>query len=97
MGVGIVVMYLEINLKDDKVDFYILDFFYFEMKDVIRMGVLEKWILDILINYVVICGDLYNKFKFGFWYSDVKLYELVEKFNVFILFIYGIKDIVCNY
>lgn len=97
MGAGTAAMHSEINSKDDKVDFYILDSPYSEMKDAIRMGVLEKRIPDILINYVVICGDLYNKFKSGFWYSDVKPYESVEKSNVPILFIHGTKDTVCNY
>ncbi|MDY6699270.1 alpha/beta hydrolase, partial [Clostridioides difficile] len=97
MGAGTAAMHSEINSKDDKVDFYILDSPYSEMKDAIRMGVLEKRIPDILINYVVTCGDLYNKFKSGFWYSDVKPYESVEKSNVPILFIHGTKDTVCNY
>ena len=58
MGAGTAAMHSEINSKDDKVDFYILDSPYSEMKDAIRMGVLEKRIPDILINYVVTCGDL---------------------------------------
>ncbi len=42
MGAGTAAMHTELNSKDDKVDFYILDSPYSEMKDAIRMGVLEN-------------------------------------------------------
>lgn len=97
MGGGTAAMHTAINSENKEVDFYILDSPYSEMKDAIRMGVLEKHIPNILVNYVVTCGDLYNKFKSGFWYSDVEPYKAIEKSNVPILFIHGTKDTVCNY
>ncbi|MDB0438658.1 alpha/beta hydrolase [Clostridioides difficile] len=97
MGGGTAAMHTAINSENKEVDFYILDSPYSEMKDAIRMGILEKHIPNILVNYVVTCGDLYNKFKSGFWYSDVEPYKAIEKSNVPILFIHGTKDTVCNY
>ncbi|MGO0881227.1 alpha/beta hydrolase [Clostridioides difficile] len=97
MGGGTAAMHTAINSENKEVDFYILDSPYSEMKDAIRMGILEKHIPNILVNYVVTCGDLYNKFKSGFWYSDVEPYKAIKKSNVPILFIHGTKDTVCNY
>ncbi|MCC0681489.1 alpha/beta hydrolase [Clostridioides sp. ES-S-0005-03] len=97
MGAGTAAMHTAINSESQEVDFYILDSPYSEMKDAIRMGVIEKHIPNVLVNYVVACGDVYNKFKSGFWYSDVEPYKAIEKSNVPILFIHGTKDTVCNY
>ncbi|MGS5515478.1 alpha/beta hydrolase [Clostridioides difficile] len=97
MGAGTAAMHTEINSRNRDVDFYILDSPYSEMREAIRMGVIEKRIPNVLVDYVITCGDLYNKFKSGFWYSDVRPDEAVKKSNVPILFIHGTEDNVCDY
>ncbi|RDY23681.1 alpha/beta hydrolase [Romboutsia maritimum] len=96
MGAATSAMHTELNEKYKNVDFYILDSPFSNMKEAIRLGIIEKKIPIIPTSYIELCGNIYTKFKSGFWYKDVEPFEAVSKTSVPIMFIHGTSDTTCN-
>jgi len=90
MGGSIAILQAEMNETNKKVDFYVLDSPYSDLKDEVRFQVSKSY--SILTSIMVFYGNIVNKIRSGFYYEEVSPIALIKDVEVPILFYHGESD-----
>lgn len=96
MGAATLGMYSGMEEATRDADYLILDCPYDTMKGAIRVGIEKEDVPLIPIGYAVWAGDLYNQFKSGFKYEEVRPIDQVAKSKVPMFIIHGEADSTCT-
>lgn len=91
MGAATALLHSELNEQHKKVNFYISDCSYSDLKDEF-IYIAEKVNLTVPPELIAFCGSSVTKLKSDFKYSDVSPKKSVQNVNTPIMFIHGEKD-----
>ena len=90
MGGSIAILQAEENEIHRKVDFYVVDSPYSNLKDEIHFQVSYSY--SVLTNVMVFYSNIINKIRSGFYYEEVNPLESIKSVSVPILFFHGDSD-----